>query len=310
MESASESASSEQIVVTGSRVPRADVVANSPVNVVSQEEIRLSAAVEVDRLLDALPQTVGSNGPSTNNPGSGTATVDLRNLGPERTLVLLNGRRMVGSGASGVVDLNNIPPALIERIEVVTGGASAVYGSDAMAGVVNFITKRDFQGVAFSGQAGITERGDSRRLSADATFGTNFADGRGNVTLSGGYFKRDQTDASQREFSATQYAEDTDADGNPIFVEGGSTTIAEGRFNSNTLDDLGILDSYGNPIGSLGVLVDASQQVAAYRDPEDRYKFRPRQRFATPARAVERLWNCKLRTGDRNRVFRGGPLYA
>ena len=132
----------EQIVVTGSRIPRPDIVSNSPVNVLDSSDFELSGSVEVERLLDTLPQVVGTFGASSNNPGTGTATVNLRGLGAERTLVLINGRRMVAASTDGVVDLNSIPPALIERVEVVTGGASAIYGSDALAGVVNLITRR------------------------------------------------------------------------------------------------------------------------------------------------------------------------
>jgi iron complex outermembrane recepter protein len=111
----------EQIVVTGSRIPRPDVVSNSPVNVISLEEIQRSAAVETEQVINALPQVVAGFGAQSNNPGNGTATVDLRNLGTVRTLVLMNGRRVVGSSNDGVVDLNMIPPALIERVEVVRG---------------------------------------------------------------------------------------------------------------------------------------------------------------------------------------------
>lgn len=272
----------EEVVVTGSRIPRKDIVANSPTSVISSEEISLANVTEIDQILAALPQTVGSNGPSTNNPGTGSATVDLRNLGTVRTLVLVNGRRFVGDSTTGVVDLNNIAPALIERIEVVTGGASAVYGSDAMAGVVNFILKEDFEGLYAGAQYGITERGDAERYNIDLSLGTNFADGRGNVVMSANYFKREQTNASERAFSRVAFAEDTDDNGNPIFVPGGSTTVPQGRFNSNTLDNLGILDSFGAPIGSLGVLATADGSARAFVDPEDRYNFAPDNALQLP----------------------------
>ncbi len=285
--SADTSGDLEEVVVTGSRIPRKDIVANSPTTVVSAAEISLASVVEIDRILDALPQTVGSNGPSTNNPGSGTATVDLRNLGTNRTLVLVNGRRFIGSSTTGVVDLNNIPPALIERIEVVTGGASAVYGSDAMAGVVNFILKDNFEGFQVGGQYGITERGDSQRYNIDFSLGTDFADGRGNVVISGNYFKRVQTSASERKFSEVAFAETTDGNGNPIFAPGGSTTVLEGRFNSNTLDNLGVLDTFGTAIGSLGVIATDDGSARAFSDPEDRYNFAPDNALQLP---LER-WN-------------------
>lgn len=173
----------ETVTVTGSRIPRADLTSNSPVSVVGSEELRQSASLEVEQVLETLPQVVGTFGASSNNPGTGTATVDLRGLGPSRTLVLVNGRRMVGAGTDGVVDLNSIPPALIERVEVVTGGASAVYGSDAMAGVVNFIMKDNFEGLEFGGQVGGSEHGDSERYNIDLTIGSNFAEeiGRAHV---------------------------------------------------------------------------------------------------------------------------------
>src|SRR5690606_32862337 len=172
-EAQSESEAIEQIVVTGSRIPRADIISNSPVNILDADDFQLSGALEVERLLDTLPQVVGTFGASSNNPGSGTATVNLRGLGAERTLVLVNGRRMVAANTNGVVDLNSIPPALIERVEVVTGGASAVYGSDALAGVVNFILKDNFEGLEFNTQGGISGEGDGRRAGFDLTMGTN-----------------------------------------------------------------------------------------------------------------------------------------
>lgn len=272
----------EEVVVTGSRIPRKDLVANSPVNVVQAEEFQLAATVETESLLNTLPQVVPSFGATTNNPGTGTATVDLRNLGTSRTLVLVNGRRMVGSAVTGVVDINNIPASLIERVEVVTGGASAVYGSDAMAGVVNFIMKRNFEGASVSSQYGITQEGDAQRLNTDITLGTNFADGKGNVVIHGNYFWRQQTFAAARDFAATQLSETTDDNGNPIFVPGGSPTVPQGRFNSNDLDDLGILDSFGNPIGSNGIIVTDDGQAKNVVFPQDEYNFAPLNNLQLP----------------------------
>src|SRR5690606_29876615 len=169
----------EAIVVTGSRIARPDVESNSPVNVIGQDEIKYSATVETEQLLNALPQAVAGAG-AQSNAGNGSATVNLRNLGTVRTLVLQNGRRIVGASQDGVVDLNMIPPSLVARVEVVTGGASAVYGSDAMAGVVNFVTKDDFEGLEIGGSYGISDEGDAERYNLELTVGGNFADGRGN----------------------------------------------------------------------------------------------------------------------------------
>jgi len=189
----------EAIVVTGSRVARRDFVANSPITTVGEEELALSQVVTVESLLNEMPQVVpGLNGTS-NNPGlNGQATVDLRGLGPARTLVLLDGRRLSPSDKNGIVDLNLIPASLISRIEVVTGGASAVYGSDAVAGVVNFILNDDFEGVEAGALYGISEQGDAEQYSYDITAGGAFADGRGQATLFFSYYERDPLLGTER----------------------------------------------------------------------------------------------------------------
>ena len=131
----------DEIVVTGSRIRLDDFVATSPISTLSSDAIQSSGTTNIEQLLNTLPQVVPGLSATSNNPGDGTATVDLRGLGTTRTLVLINGRRLNPSTTDGTVDLNNVPTGLIERVEVVTGGASAVYGSDALAGVVNFILK-------------------------------------------------------------------------------------------------------------------------------------------------------------------------
>jgi len=135
-----------EVVVTGTRIRARDFEAISPVTTVSAEAIRATGQLSVEEVLNKLPQVVPGLNANSNNPANGTSTVDLRGIGPQRTLVLINGRRLTPSTQTGVVDLNNIPVRLIDRVEVVTGGASAVYGSDALAGVVNFILKDDYQG--------------------------------------------------------------------------------------------------------------------------------------------------------------------
>ncbi len=192
----------DEIVITGSRIPRPDLIANSPITVIQAEEFELTTRVEVDELLNHIPSIQVPNGATTNSEGNGRAAISLRNLGTSRTLILINGRRVVGSATSGAVDVNAISPGLIERIEVVTGGASATYGSDAMAGVVNFITKKGFEGLSINGQYGVTEQGDGARQALDITFGMNSADGRGNIILNAGYLTRERILASARPFSA------------------------------------------------------------------------------------------------------------
>lgn len=191
----------EAIVVTGSRIARPDLEVASPVNVVSSEEIDLRQPNAAEDLLRDLPSVRPSLGPSVNNGSDGSASVNLRGIGDNRTLVILDGRRIVPFGLDGIVDLNVIPTGLVERVDVVTGGASSVYGADAVAGVVNFITKRDFEGVQLSGNYRISEVGDAIQYRGDLLIGANMADGRGNVTLGIGYGKRNPLLHTERKIS-------------------------------------------------------------------------------------------------------------
>ena len=150
----------EQIIVTGSRIAQANLEGTSPVSVIGAQDIQFEGTVQVEDLLNNLPQAFADQGGNISNGASGTATVNLRNLGADRTLVLVNGRRMPAGSPRGPVapDLNQIPSSLIERVEVLTGGASAVYGSDAVAGVVNVILRDDFEGLEISARYGATSQ--------------------------------------------------------------------------------------------------------------------------------------------------------
>ena len=182
----------ETIVVTGSRIVSPNITSLAPVQVVGEQDIDKSGAVNIQEVLLENP-AFGSPALSTTNSafltsGAGTATVDLRDLGSNRTLVLINNRRVVGGLAgSPIVDLNTIPTQFIERVDILTGGASSLYGSDAVAGVVNFILKRNFEGLLMEGQYGITQHGDWPRYQISATAGANVADGRGNIMVHLGY---------------------------------------------------------------------------------------------------------------------------
>lgn len=166
------------ITVTGSHIKRAAISGVGPVTVIDRETIERSGATSVETLLQRIPASAGFAGNQTNaywaENGYGTTQVNLRGLGINRTLVLLNGRRVVngGTGANSSVDLNIIPIAMVERIEVLKDGASAIYGADAVAGVVNLITKRNFHGLEASVRYGQTFEGDGKEKSADLTWGT------------------------------------------------------------------------------------------------------------------------------------------
>lgn len=198
--SAEQPAEEQAILVTGSRITRTDLNSTSPVAVVSPEEFRLTGAVNVEQVLNTLPQILPGLTGFSNNPGNGAVTVDLRNLSATRTLVLVNGRRWMFYDTNQIVDLNTIPQFLLGGVEVVTGGASAVYGSDAVAGVVNF-KLRDIEGLELGGSYSLTGRGDAARYQFNAAIGSAFDDGRGAVTMFANYTRRDPVFQGAREFS-------------------------------------------------------------------------------------------------------------
>src|SRR5690348_3220769 len=162
------------IVVTGSLITNPNLERSTPVNVTTSEEVELRQTNVAEQLLREVPGVVPSTGSAVNNGNGGASFANLRGLGSNRNLVLLDGVRIAPSNQIGRVDLNNIPLALIERTEVLTGGASTTYGADAVSGVVNFITKRDFTGLEVSASEQITERGDGNIFRVDATLGASF----------------------------------------------------------------------------------------------------------------------------------------
>ncbi|NMN05738.1 TonB-dependent receptor [Novosphingobium sp. SG919] len=189
-----------EIVVTGSRIDRTDLAASSPVSVISADTLKTVNTVTVEQILAVNPQfAAGLNGAS-NNPGDGSATLDLRGLGSKRTLVLVNGKRLPVYDATGSVDVNQIPTALIKNVQVLTGGASAVYGSDAISGVVNFVLDDKFTGLKFDGGAQVTGYGDGAQYDASLVGGFNIGD-RGHLVLSANYSKREGVKYSARSFS-------------------------------------------------------------------------------------------------------------
>jgi iron complex outermembrane receptor protein len=252
----------EQIVVTGTRLPSPNLGSTSPIQVVTAQEIAISGKNDAVDILMMLPQAFTNdlgqdlgNRTSGLTTAGGVSTADLRGLGPNRTLVLVNGRRL-GTGSpytiiqSPAPDLDQIPSRLIERVEVVTGGASAVYGADAVAGVVNFITKKNFEGIEFEATSGFSYHDNSsalpQSLATDAGFssptgthtdgrstsynliaGTNSADGRGNFTVYLGYQTQDGVRSDQRDYGSGQLFTDTDAKGVPtgdVFMSGSSNS--------------------------------------------------------------------------------------
>lgn len=201
----------EEIVVTGSRIARRDFQSQSPLVTVDKEAFTDRTAIGLEATLDQLPQFnmtgAGSQayGAASTpfpqaNAAPGAATINLRGLGLNRSLVLLDGRRAQPVNGYLVVDLNTIPAAAIDRVEVITGGAAAVYGADAIAGVVNFILKKNFEGVQINAQSSMSQEGDGQETTVNGLLGASFADGRGSVMVGADYSKRDNIFGRDRDW--------------------------------------------------------------------------------------------------------------
>ena len=216
------------IIVTGSRLSQANLSSSSPVFQVDAGEIDTRGVTRVEDLVNILPQAFASQTSELANGATGTSSLNLRGLGSIRTLVLIDGKRLpFGSPLTSAANLDIIPAQLVERVDVVTGGASAVYGSDALAGVANFILRRDFEGIMFDGQVGFYQDGnsnefanqlldvngierpgsvlDGREVNATITIGANTADGRGNVTAFFGYSDQNEVRQGERDYSKCAY---------------------------------------------------------------------------------------------------------
>ena len=245
-------APADDVVVTGTRIRRPDLASNSPLTAVSAAEIKLQGATTVESVLNRLPQFTADANENVSNGSDGTANVNLRNLGSNRVLTLINGQRMLPQQA---VDINFVPSALIERIDVVTGGASAVYGSDALSGVVNFVLRDNLDGLRLDVQNSIddhtngnsyirniiSQRGfanaashtvDGGKLDVNIAGGKNFADGRGNITAYAGYRHFNPILQSDRDVSACALQNADDAATN--LSCGGSSNTPYGTFNLRT----------------------------------------------------------------------------
>lgn len=258
-----EAATSEAIIVTGSRIPRVEIESVSPVTTVGAEQIELTGTVTVESLINDLPQVIpGNNRTSNNSGGENFATLDLRGLGPQRTLILVDGERLAASSTSGVTDVSQIPTGLIQRVDVVTGGATAVYGSDAMAGVINFVLKKDYEGFEITAQTGVSEGGKGFNFNVQGLIGGNFADGRGNITLSASYYDRDGVGQGEFDYSRISAALGLDANNrlvvvdDPSDVPGASSIVFAGGSGTNPYGT--VVSSSSNPFRNLSTLLPAT----------------------------------------------------
>jgi outer membrane receptor protein involved in Fe transport len=256
-----------EIVVTGSLITRRDFQSNSPISTISSSAIEAAGQPSLDRAIGELPQFAASQGASEVGDAQGSigfaggqAYSDLRGLGPNRSLVLLDGRRLMSSSPDGSIDLNTIPTALIENVEVITGGASAAYGSDAVAGVVNFKLRRNFSGFEITAQHGATSRGDGQTNTISALMGGAFADQRGHALLAIEYSDRATVAGSDRPFFAgiRQLARPPDgiiAAGN---YGGGAPTIAAVNSVLASYPGTTPIAGTGSYTGAIGVNTDGT----------------------------------------------------
>lgn len=248
-----------EIIVTGSRIPRQNLAAVSPTTVIEGKEVKLQGVALTERLINSLPQVSPDQGTFISNGAIGTATVDLRGLGPGRTLVLINGRRLLpGDPSYPAPDVNAVPAVLIKRVEVLTGGASSVYGSDALAGVVNFILQTELKGLRLDGQAsafqhdnrdasdlrqalvrsGITFRDghtvDGKSWDINGAFGVSLGDDRGHLIVYAGYRLLSKVTEDARDYSACATQGRIDSN---TWDCGGSIASARGTFFTNISDE-------------------------------------------------------------------------
>lgn len=295
----------ESIVVTGSRIRQPNLESTSPVTQVTAADITTQGVTRVEDLINQLPQAFAAQNASVSNGSTGTATVDLRDLGSARTLVLVDGRRMPYGGVTdSAADLNQIPAQMIEKVEVLTGGASAIYGSDAIAGVVNFITKKNFEGVeieagynfyqhknSFDGPGAVKLRQviANRAATNPAQFklpddnvtdgfgrqgsiliGMNTPDGRGNFMAYATVEDNDEVLQRDRDYSACSLG--AQAGTPPSFTCGGSSTASPGRFT-----DFGANTGYNFTVGADG------QTWRNFSGALDQYNFGPTNYYLRPA---------------------------
>ncbi|EAQ96602.1 TonB-dependent receptor domain-containing protein [Congregibacter litoralis] len=291
----------EEVVVTGSRIKRKDYTSISPLVTLDAEQITLSGITAIEDLVNDAPQLVPLNNRTSNNPGNGTASLNLRGLGSNRTLVTLNGRRLIPADPEGSVDINTIPSQLIKRVEIVTGGASTVYGSDAVAGVVNFILNDDFRGLEVTAQYDSYEEGDGAVADLSAVFG--FGNDRGSVTGFLNYQDREEVFAGDRVFTTERLQESFNpADGGAL-VPAGSGTIPAGSIVFPAAPAPG---SGGFP-GSVTFNEDGSPR--AFVRGQDQYNFQPDNYLQTPLRRDSAAVFGKFEINDQLRAF-GELVYS
>jgi iron complex outermembrane recepter protein len=275
----------EVIVVTGSTIGRKMLTTPAPLTVLNREALNAAGRSTVGDIIQQIPAQSNGINAQTNNGGDGSTRIDLRGLGAARTLTLINGRRVVpsGNGANSSVDLNTIPLAMIDRVEVLKDGASAVYGSDAIGGVVNVITRTDFDGSEATIYTGSSDKGDG--LTYDASFLTGYVaeNKKGNVVFSAGLQNQRSVFAGDRSYSSYDMTYDFV---NKTTVRGGSTAVPGGRLNTKAIDTNGDGKPDTLELCGSGVQYCTTNGNGGWRPfvtPDDLYNFQPINYLYTPS---------------------------
>ncbi|HWG29461.1 MAG TPA: TonB-dependent receptor [Steroidobacteraceae bacterium] len=238
----------EEVTVTGSRIRRKDLESSSPLVTIDSAQIEQRAGLNLESYLNTLPNYNPAQTPVTTNfdvqPSAvntvGISTISLRGLGPNRSLVLIDGHRTTPINALMVTDINTIPAAMIDRIEIITGGASTAYGADAISGVTNFILKKNIQGVIVDAQDSITQAGDGNELDVNAIMGTSVADGKGNMIMGVEYYNRQIATQRNRDFYTSAW---TDPNAPQAPPTGGTGLGSNAFFIQNSGYAPGLFDS-------------------------------------------------------------------
>ncbi len=254
----------EEVVVTGSRIVRRDYEANSPIVTVDAAAFEQRSGLNVESYLNQLPSFNPAASPTTMEDdiqptavnAVGIATISLRGFGPNRNLVLMDGKRPVPANAVMSVDVNTIPSAMLERVEIISGGASAVYGADAIGGVTNFILRKNFKGLEVDAQTGITAAGDGQETRLSAVMGTDFAEGRGNITVAVEHYKREEALEKNRDFYINQWRDPNQLTDDLFFYGSAGFNSAADRVGgvptgaANSPNDVTMRALLGTPAGT------------------------------------------------------------
>ena len=299
----------EEIVVTGSRIRRKELTGPAPVVVYSREQIQASGRVNVGEFLQTIPEQSNAIGRATNNGGTGSIRVNLRGIGPQATLVLLNGRRVVpgGTGADDSVDLSSIPSNVIERIEILKDGASAIYGSDAIGGVINIITRRRLDGGDVSVLGGASSRADGATVDVSGMVGTT--SDRGSILLSMSYYRAEPVWAGDRDFSREQKVFDS-ASGEVIslgsgIIPQGRVVLAPGEVGMANGNDAWNQLVTANPMANSFILDPGGnwRPFAGTGLEEDGWNYQPSNYLVTPQQRFSVFMTGEYRLGSFSRAY-------